>query len=287
MAPCGQLLRDNTLNKYCEPSPVSGENHAVENPMAFGYVALVPAAGRGTRLPDRQLSKELLAFGGAHGDGKPVISHLLNCIGLAGIRDVNIVLRQGKWDIPGYLTGDDWKQLRFSYKITAGTSGVPETAALGIEGFEARKVFFGFPDILFEPKDAVARLIRRLGSPPAEVVLGLFPTENPNKMDMVEVDESGRVTAIEIKPASTRLNFTWILAVWTPRFSSYLNEIVKHSPQRLRKLAEGSDGGHLGHVFQLALTDGMAIESEIFAEGRTLDIGTPEDLVLAESWAAR
>ena len=116
-----------------------------------------------------------------------------------------------------------------------------------------------------------------------EEVVESWPDGSPRLR--YEVDESGRVTAIEIKPASTRLKFTWILAVWTPRFSSYLNETVKHSPQRLRMLAEVSNGGHLGHVFQLALSDGMVMESEIFAEGRTLDIGTPDDLVLAESWA--
>lgn len=263
---------------------MSGENHAMANPVASEYVALVPAAGTGSRLPNRKLSKELLPFGSADSGTRPVISHLLNCVGAAGIRNVIVVLRHGKWDIPGYLAGDDWRHLQFSYKITAGTSGVPETAALGIEGFESHNVVFGFPDILFEPEDAIDRLIRSLRDTSADVMLGLFPTDNPGKMDMVEVDDNGAVSRIEIKPVNTQLDLTWILAAWTPRFNSYIQKIVNGFPQRLRKIAADSDGGHLGHVFQLALSDGIKIESESFIEGRTLDIGTPEDLALARSW---
>ena len=264
---------------------MSGENYAMANPVASEYVALVPAAGTGSRLPNRKLSKELLPFGSAGSGTKPVISHLLNCIGSAGIRNVIVVLRRGKWDIPDYLTGDEWKHLQFSYKITAGTSGVPATAALGIEGFESRNVVFGFPDILFAPEDAIDRLIRRLRDTSADVVLGLFPTDNPGKMDMVELDDNGKVSAIEIKPMRTRLELTWILAAWTPRFNSYIQQMVNEFPQKLHALAGSPGGGHLGHLFQLALSDGMKIESEWFSEGRTLDIGTPEDLALARSWA--
>lgn len=235
------------------------------------YVALIPAAGIGSRLPDRQTSKELLRFGGGQEDGNPVISHVLSCMNLAGVNDVIVVLREGKQDIVEYLTSSEWNHLSFAFETTPGTSGVPETVALGLGDSEARSVVFGFPDILFRPRNAFVKLIEHLEDSAADVVLGLFPTDNPKKMDMVDTDDSGRIVEIQIKPDSTTLDLTWILAAWRPSFSAYI--------------AANHDGDHLGHVFQAAMADGMQIDTVSFHEGRSLDIGTPDDLVRAQSWS--
>ena len=251
---------------------------------AAEYVALLPAAGVGSRLPDRLLSKEMLPFGNAGATGSPVISHLLSCVRQSGIENVIVVLRYGKWDIPDYLAGSEWVDTRFSYKITHGTSGVPETVALGLQDAGSRRVVFGFPDILFEPRDAFVTLIRRLESTKADVVLGLFPTNNPTKMDMVEVHDDGRVISIEIKPETTTLDLTWILAVWKPSFSTYLCDLVHDNLTRIAELATSPHDSHLGHVFQLAMADGLLIDSKSFEHGRSLDIGTPDDLNLAKTW---
>lgn len=256
----------------------------LENMANSEYVALLPAAGIGSRLPDRATSKELLPFGDEQEDGSPVISHVLSCMQLAGIDDVIVVLRDGKQDISEYLASNVWNHINFMFKITPGTSGVPETAAFGLGETQGRSVVFGFPDILFEPRDAFVKLIHRLEDSEADVVLGLFPTNSPKKMDMVETDDSGRVTDIQIKPQSTQLDLTWILAAWKPSFSDYLYELVYDNATRLAEIAANHDGSHLGHVFQLAMADGLHIDSESFDDGRSLDIGTPDDLSLARTW---
>ncbi len=248
------------------------------------YVALLPAAGIGSRLPGRLLSKEMLPFGDTDQGGNPVISHVLSCMQQAGIDNVIVVLRHGKQDIYNYLMGSEWKHIRFTFKITPGTSGVPETVALGLEGVQARRVVFGFPDILFQPADAFVKLILRLDSSTADVVLGLFPTDSPSKMDMVDTDDDGLVVSIEIKPERTALARTWILAVWKPSFSAYLSNLVHNNPARIAELATNPGDSHLGQVFQLAMADGLLIESASFDHGRSLDIGTPNDLGLARSW---
>ena len=248
------------------------------------YVALLPAAGIGSRLPDRLSSKELLRFGDNQKDGSPVISHVLSCMQIAGIDDVIVVLRDSKQDICEYLAGDEWNHISFTFKITPGTSGVPETVALGLDEVPARRIVFGFPDILFEPRDAFVKLIHRLENSEADVVLGLFPTDSPHKMDMVDKDDSGHVINIQIKPNSTKLDLSWILAVWRPSFSAYLHKLVYGNATRLAEMAANHDGSHLGHVFQLAIADGLRIESESFDNGRSLDIGTPDDLILARTW---
>ena len=262
-----------------------GDKQYLGKPRSSEYVALIPAAGIGSRLSHRLLSKELLPFGSANSANSPVISHLLSCMQQAGITNVIIVLRQGKWDIPDYLAGNEWDQINFTYKVTRGTSGVPQTVALGLQDVQIRRVAFGFPDILFEPRDAFVKMIQRLDNNNADVVLGLFPTCSPKKMDMVKVDNGGRVVDIEIKPKHSKLDLTWILAVWNPTFSAYLRNLVYDNPARIAELARNHHDNHLGQVFQLAIADGLLIDSESFDDGRSLDIGTPDDLDLARTWS--
>ena len=263
-----------------------GDQYLEKSPAAE-YVALLPAAGVGSRLPGRLLSKELLPFRDGNKDDTPVISHVLSCIHQAGIDNVIVVLRHGKQDICDYLASKEWQHINFAFKFTPGTSGVPETVALGLDEFRTRRVVFGFPDILFEPRDAFVKLMQRLERTQADVVLGLFPTNSPTKMDMVAADDTGRVISIEIKPESTTLALTWILAVWQPSFSTYLCDLVQDNPARIAKLAASPGGSHLGHVFQLAMADGMLINSMSFEHGRSLDIGTPDDLHVASNWLDR
>ena len=249
--------------------------------MPSAYVAIIPAAGVGSRLPGRKLSKELLPVGGAHATEMPVIACLLNSLQSAGVREVTVVIREGKQDMVEYLAGGEWHQIHFDNSITAGTSGVPETVALGLRGITNRRIAFGFPDILFEPGDAFTRMMQELDSTDSDVVLGLFPTGSPGKMDMVEANASGQVTTIEIKPGNTRLDLTWILAVWEPHFSRYLLELA----ERETSGAGGQrDNAHLGHAFQRAIADGIKIGSVSFRSGRSLDIGTPDDLQRARYW---
>jgi glucose-1-phosphate thymidylyltransferase len=73
-------------------------------------VGLIPAAGHATRLAPLPFSKELYPIGfheGPHGPRPKVVAHyLLEKLHAAGIRRVFVVLRDGKWDIPAYFSGD-------------------------------------------------------------------------------------------------------------------------------------------------------------------------------------
>lgn len=261
---------------------MSPDEQFVEKSIPSEYVGLIPAAGTGSRLPNRKLSKEIMPIGMDCGPQRPVMEHLITCMRSAGVLDMTIVLRQDKQDVADYLAEDQWRHVNFDKKMTAGTSGVPESVALGLESVRDKRVAFGFPDILFSPKDAFNSMMSELDSQNSEIVLGLFPTSNPSKMDMVDTDANGIVKRIEIKPERTMLTFTWILAVWTPTFSRFLMNIALNSSKR-QKL-RGSEL-HLGHIFQHAMSEGMQIRAKVFPTGRSLDIGTPEDLALAKNWS--
>lgn len=259
------------------------DDQTIEKSGPSAYVGMIPAAGSGSRLPDRKLSKELLPVGST---GQPVIAHLLRSMHAAGVGNITVVLRESKWDLFDYLTGENWQHMCIGVRTTAGTSGVSETVVVGLDDNQDSNILFGFPDILFEPSDAFAKLMEKLETGNSDVVLGLFPTPNPARSDMVDADTDGKVIDIEIKPCNTKLKMTWILAAWKPTFTRYLVRLLRDDYDRVRKFATDPADNHLGYIFRLAIADGMTLDSVSFDRGRSLDIGTPEDLALAQTWTA-
>jgi glucose-1-phosphate thymidylyltransferase len=252
-------------------------------------VGIIPAAGNAARLQPLPCSKELFPVGFSPGGTsakciKPVCSHLLESMSIAGVTKAFFVLRKGKWDIPNYLGEGKEYGLQLAYLTMDSSSGVPFTMDQAFPFVKNALVVFGFPDILFEPKDAFIRLVKRQGDTGADICLGLFPASSPAKMDMVELDRDNRILAIHPRPTKTRLTYTWIVAVWTPRFTCFTHqEILPESlpaPQTLQGIG-GDSELYLGHVIQAAIDEGLQVEAVIFSEGRCLDIGTPEDLIMA------
>jgi glucose-1-phosphate thymidylyltransferase len=253
-------------------------------------VGVIPAAGNAARLQPLPCSKEIFPVGfntKKETSGKcikPVCSHLLESMSVAGVTKAFFVLRKGKWDIPNYLGDGKAYGLHLAYLTVDSSSGVPFTIDQAFPFMNDVLVVFGFPDILFEPKDAFVHLVKRQAETGADIVLGLFPAPSPTKMDMVEFDRENHVLAIHPKPTKTRLTYTWILAVWTPRFTrfshqSLLTESVS-AHQTLQEIGEDSEL-YVGHVIQEAIDEGLQVEAVIFSEGRCLDLGTPEDLLKA------
>ena len=110
-------------------------------------------------------------------------------------------------------------------------------------------------------------------------------------MDMVDVDEDGRVRALVIKPPVTTLQYAWIIAVWTPVFTRYQHTFLK---KRLQQIAGSTTAMHeeisVGQVIQAAIQDGVRGQAVIFPEHTYLDIGTPENLFKAveqSTWQQR
>ena len=120
-------------------------------------------------------------------------------------------------------------------------------------------------------------------------MLGLYPTDQPRKMDVVDLDENGHVRQIRPKPSKLKngnVNYAWLTAVWTPVFTQYLHEFVsEHKKKYLDAYFEISKKNKrelfVGDVFKAALADRLNIEAVLFKDGNCLDIGTPEDLAKA------
>ena len=199
-------------------------------------------------MSERPASKEALPV-----RGRPLIEHLLARFHAAGIERVAVVLRQGKDDVAELVAAQTLTDVEVVW--TEATPGVPHTLAQARKLLLDRRVALGFPDILFDPLDAFAALEARQRETGADVVLGLYRTDRPGATDMVELDAKGRPRAIVIKDSACTLTYTWQIALWTPRFTSYLlNVVADEGGQRrselqvgdvLRNFIERGEGGRL------------------------------------------
>ncbi len=255
-------------------------------------VGLIPAAGRATRLSPLPCSKELypIGFRRVDEDGslrpKTVCHYLLEKMHMAGIAKAFMVLRDGKWDIPSYFGDGTMLDMQIAYLIMRLPFGVPFTLDQAYPFVHDKIIALGFPDIMFKPDDAFGKLLNRQADTNAEVVLGLFPTDQPQKWDMVDLDGKGRISKIVIKPSKTKLRYAWVIAVWTEIFTHFMHNYLS-AIQETRK--HGNDGNNVsiqrelfvGEVIQAAIDHDLKIEGVLFPEGTCLDIGTSDDLVKA------
>lgn len=253
-------------------------------------VGLIPAAGTATRLASLPCSKEIypIGFHRSHQNEnlriKVVSEYLLESMRLAEIAKVYIILRKGKWDIPQYLESGKWMDMDFAYLIMDLPFGVPFTLDQAYNFVKDDIVFFGFPDIIFKPKDAFNRLLERQILKNADVVIGLFRAPQPYKTQhMVEINHKGQVCRFQIEPSQTTLRYTWIIAVWNQKFTRFLNEHVSIEAKNIRKgraIKKDSIAEEVSmtRVFEAALQNGLEIDSVAFEEGSFVDIGSPDNL---------
>lgn len=255
-------------------------------------LGLIPAGGSASRIAPIPCSKELFPIGFRKADENQaacpkVVSHyLLEKMRTAGITKAYLILRKGKWDIPAYFGDGKILNMHLAYLMMDLPFGVPYTIDQAYPFVQEKMVAFGFPDIIFQPDDAFVRLRTRQAESNADVVLGLFPTHQPQNADMVDLDADGRVREIQIKPARTHLRYAWIIAFWNSVFTHFMHEYI----MRIRNVnAQHENSGRLGtpnelfigDVLQAAIDNQLRIKTVTFPNHTYLDIGTAENLLEA------
>lgn len=273
----------------CDPSSNPNRPSETGLPRLLG---LVPAAGSASRISPLPLSKELFPVGfhrpsvNSRPVPKPVCLNLLENMRRAGVTEAYIVLRSGKWDIPAYLGCGKALDMNLGYLIMDLPFGVPFTLDQAFPFTTGATIAFGFPDILFQPEDGFSQLLDEQTENRADVVLGLFPAQDPQKMDMVALDSLGNISGFEIKPGRTDLRYTWIIAVWNFRFTQFIHGYVLDHLNTLESQAgDGKPGSHreihMSEVMQAAIASGLNVSKVIFDQGSCMDVGSPENLAAA------
>ena len=128
-------------------------------------VSVIPAAGLATRLSPLPFSKELYPIGfSTAADHRPirpkmVCQYLLERLHAAGINKAYIVIRDGKWDIPGFLGDGHTLGMNLAYLIMRLPFGAPYSIDQAYPFVKDAVVALGFPDIIFQPEDAFKQLL--------------------------------------------------------------------------------------------------------------------------------
>lgn len=241
---------------------------------------LIPAAGYARRISPLPCSKEIYPIVQPDGSRRIAASYLMENLRKASVERTYMILREGKWDIPAYLSGATNTGLDIAYIVTEATEGVPQTIDKAYPFIKQDKVLFGFPDILLQPSSACVSLLDKQGDTGADLVLGLFKARDSGKMDMVDFNSKEEIEDIVIKPAVTSLIYTWIIAAWTPAFTGFLHDYIIQSSDGF--LGDETSGNkrelYIGDVFRDAIQSGMKTAYVTFEEGAYLDIGTPSEL---------
>ncbi len=252
-------------------------------------VGLIPAAGKARRISPLPCSKEIFPIGfhpPSHDLGRrpKVVSHfLLEKMRYANIHKAFIVIRDGKWDIPAYYKHGGLVNMQLAYLLMDLPFGVPYSVDQAYPFVRQTMVAFGFPDIVFQPDDAFIQLVARQEKTDADLVLGILPAPESHKVDMLDLDSHGNLRGVCIRPVQTDLQYTWVIALWTPAFTSFLHkyvETVKPMAQSKGSVSDGHDIGELtmGDVIQAAIDQGMATDTVLFPDNHFVDIGTPVDM---------
>ena len=121
---------------------------------------------------------------------------------------------------------------------------------------QKKTVALGFADILFHVEDAYSLLLKKLTQDSPDVILGLFPADRPDKVDMVNLDNNGKITEIVVKPSQTDLHYTWGIAAWKPTFTQFMHEFLSRSVQTAKEQPEL----FVGDVIHASILEGLHVQ---------------------------
>ncbi|KAF0191099.1 MAG: dTDP-glucose pyrophosphorylase [Gammaproteobacteria bacterium] len=217
---------------------------------------------------------------------KVACEYLLQNMACAEINTIYMVIRKEKWDIPAYFEGyPPSSNGHIAYLVNGGTPGVPYTVDQVYPFVHDKLTAVGFPDILFNEKQAFKKLLDHLEADRADIVLGLFPADQPEHSDLVEYDNHHVVRKIVIKPTQTDLKYTWGIAVWAPAFSDFLHQFLRDYRRNISGAAATANGGaselHLGDVIQAAVDKNFSVKALHVSDEPYIDIGRVDNYIKA------
>ena len=167
---------------------------------------IILAGGAGTRLYPLTMitSKQLLPV-----YDKPMIFYPLSTLMLAGIKDILII--STPTDLPNFerlLGSGEQFGIRLSYKVQPSPDGLAQAFLLGEEfiGSECCAMVLG--DNIFYGS-GFRRLLQQATVDAENGLATIFGyyVNDPERFGVLEMDESGKVLSVEVKPAHPKSNY--------------------------------------------------------------------------------
>ncbi|MBL8150289.1 MAG: sugar nucleotidyltransferase [Blastocatellia bacterium] len=242
-------------------------------------IGIIPAAGHGTRLHPFRYPKELFPIGYVNGEGssdlklKVACQYVLDCLIKAGIYQAHVIVSDHKFEVLRFLADGEEYGLSLSYLYQREIKGLPFAIDCAYNWTKDSLSALVLPDTILEPYDCVYKSLLFLEESQADVVLGVFPTEHPERLCPVHFDKKGNVYKLYDKDASQSIMNTWGIAVWTPNFAEFLHQHVKKSSPLIGKELV------LAEVFNEAIVSGLKVNAIEIPKGKFWDIGTSSSLI--------
>jgi glucose-1-phosphate thymidylyltransferase len=240
-------------------------------------VGIIPAAGSGTRLFPYNAGKELLPVGSQRINingkieerPKIVSQYIIEAMAKAGVDQIIIVTNPAKHSLMGlHLDGSKYG-IPISY-IVQHPPSMAHSIDLAYHLIKSSTVVMGMPDTIVSPDNSIEQLVKYHWEGEAELSLGLFSTNNPQKFGMVKTDRNSNIVYHEDKPIHSDATTMWGLAVWEPSFTQTLHETLHQPRQSVKEMA-------LGDVFDIMLAKGKTCKAFPIKDGKYYDIGTYDD----------
>jgi glucose-1-phosphate thymidylyltransferase len=236
-------------------------------------IGLIPAAGRGLRL-GLPYPKELYPVI-RENRYKPVAQFVVENLVTAGLKHIVFVINETKHQLVGYFGDGHRFGCNFSYVVQEPISRDDKDSLPGLAHalnsayhlIRGKTVFFGMADTIMQPNDVFSCAINQANQDD-DVILALFPTDQPQKFGMVKYDEQKKVLEIIDKPKQTDLMEMWGAIIWRPQFTEYLRECVAQ-----RKM------GDFAIIMNDAIQSGYSLLAARIDKGSYTDLGTYDEIM--------
>ncbi len=244
------------------------------------FIGILPAAGIASRLRPFRYPKELLPVlfsrDATTGRARPVVAAEYSLLAMrdAGIEKCIIIINEGKPEILKYFGNGADLGMNLVYAVQSKPTGLPRAIHAAGDWLDGAHVCLALPDTIFRPRSAIREICGEIRSNGSDLVLGVFPTDEPQHLGPVRYSTDGRVLEVQDKPVETELRNTWGVAVWSPRFTELLAGSVG-----AWEMKEKDEKEHpLGEIFDEAVRSGFMVRSVSFENGDYIDIGKPEGI---------
>jgi len=163
--------------------------------------------------------------------------------------------------------------LSLSYLVQTEPRGLPHAVRSARSWLAGADVVFAMPDTIVLPLDALRQVHAQRLASGADLTLGLFPVDEPERFGPVEVAADGRtIVRILDKPGHREVKTVWGVCAWSPAFTDFCAE-WDAAAERERPAERV-----LSNAFEGARAAGLKVDACVLEGGVYLDIGTPHGL---------
>jgi glucose-1-phosphate thymidylyltransferase len=198
----------------------------------------------------------------------PVCHFSLEALRVAGAERCVVVISDSKGELVRVLGDGEDYGVPIGYVVQRSPRGLTDVIRCASRWLEGDDVLFALPDTVIFPTDALLRLNDERVAAGADLALGVFPTEEPERLAPVEIVD-GEVVRIHDKPAVAPVRNTWGVLSWSWKFTDFCRRWDEE---------RGDAPGILSDAMEAARRGGLRVVAAEMEGGVFRDVGTPEGL---------